>query len=112
MLLLFLNFAKKKVINGKSNKIETNRDPQTIDAFSGLTDVEQKAITARADSHIKKNNITDPKHKANIKNKAIQEKWGVADQPPAQLVQELKMPELDTVEEDLKSKMLSKFLNK
>ena len=112
IVAFIFKFRQKKVINGKSNKIETNRDPQTIDAFSGLTDVEKKAITARADSHIKKNNITDPKHKANIKNKAIQEKWGVADQPPAQLLQELKMPELDTVEEDLKSKMLSKFLNK
>ena len=53
-----------------------------------------------------------PPYMVRILCRPLQEKWGVADQPPAQLVQELKMPELDTVEEDLKSKMLSKFLNK
>ena len=96
----------------KQVKSKAERDPQTIDAFNGLTDLEQKAITARADSHIQKNNITDPTYKANIRNKAIAEKWGVVDQPPAPPVQAVEMPELDAVEEDLKSKMLSKFLNK
>ena len=96
----------------KQVKSKAERDPQTIDAFNGLTDLEQKAITARADSHIQKNNITDPTYKANIRNKAIAEKWGVVDQPPAPPVQAVEMPDLGTVEEDLKSKMLTGFLNK
>lgn len=108
-------FKDKKVIEGKSKNITSppSRDPQTIDFIDDLTDSELKIITAKADDHINKHGITDPKHKANIHQKAKSEKWGIGDishdLPPAKSVD---MPDLTPTDQQIKEQMRQQLLAK
>lgn len=60
---------------------DSERDPKTVDMFSGFTDIERQAIQKRIDEHIKrleqKGEIVGDFHRKNIEQKAISERWGL-----------------------------------
>lgn len=60
---------------------DTERDPKTIDMFSGFTDIERQTIQNRIDEHIKRldqqGEIVGDFHRKNIEKKAIAERWGL-----------------------------------
>ncbi len=68
---------------GKSKEIDAitktiNKDTETLDSMSELTDKEKKIIIQQTEEYIAKQGIIDEKHKANIINKAMKERWGVS----------------------------------
>lgn len=72
---------KKKIKKLKPKNKELERDPKTIDMFSGFTDIERQTIEQRIDKHINqleaKGEIVGDFHRKNITQKAIAEKWGL-----------------------------------
>lgn len=60
---------------------DSERDPKTVDMFSGFTDIERHTIQKRIDEHIKrleqKGEIVGDFHRKNIEQKAISERWGL-----------------------------------
>lgn len=60
---------------------DTERDPKTVDMFSGFTDIERQAIQKRIDEHIKRleqqGETVGEWHRKNIEKKAISERWGL-----------------------------------
>lgn len=60
---------------------ESERDPKTVDMFSGFTDIERQTIQKRIDEHIKRleqqGETVGEWHRKNIEKKAINERWGL-----------------------------------
>lgn len=60
---------------------DTDRDPKTVDMFSGFTDIERQTIQQRIDEHIErleaKGETVGDFHRRNIEQKAITERWGL-----------------------------------
>lgn len=60
---------------------DSERDPKTVDMFSGFTDIERQTIQQRIDEHIErletKGETVGDFHRKNIKKKAIADRWGL-----------------------------------
>lgn len=60
---------------------DTDRDPKTVDMFSGFTDIERQTIQQRINEHIErleaKGETVGDFHRRNIEQKAITERWGL-----------------------------------
>lgn len=60
---------------------DTDRDPKTVDMFSGFTDIERQTIQQRINEHIErleaKGETVGDFHRRNIEQKAIAERWGL-----------------------------------
>lgn len=68
---------QKQVAKPKDNE----RDPKTVDMFSGFTDIERQTIQQRIDEHIErletKGEMVGEYWRENITKKAIAERWGL-----------------------------------
>lgn len=60
---------------------DTDRDPKTVDMFSGFTDIERQTIQQRINEHIErleaKGETVGDFHRRNIEQKAVTERWGL-----------------------------------
>lgn len=74
-------FKKKANTKPKKTKENTERDPKTVDMFSGFTDLERQTIQQRIDEHIErletKGETVGEYWRENITKKAIAERWGL-----------------------------------
>ena len=76
-------FSFKFKPKGQIKAIGNNRDYKTVNLFDGLTDKEQEIIQGKIFDYIAhleaKGEIINDFHRKNITNKAIAEKWGIAE---------------------------------
>lgn len=70
-----------KAPKGKVIQHKDDRDPKTIDIFSGFTDIERQTIQQRIDEHIERvesrGETVGEWRRENIEKKAVAERWGL-----------------------------------
>lgn len=73
--------AKATKAKGKVIQHKDDRDPKTIDIFSGFTDIERQTIQQRIDEHIERaesrGETVGEWRRENIEKKAVAERWGL-----------------------------------
>lgn len=76
-----VEFTFKLKEKAKKTKEKTERDPATVDMFSGFTDIERQTIQQRIDEHIErletKGETVGEYWRENITKKAIADRWGL-----------------------------------